>query len=99
MYGVYVRIIGLDSPSEVPRLRVYGGYRERLGPYRVTIDGKQYEHTGYNKSDPENPNAVLFNSKGLKFKEHNMEIVNVGQDDTRPYGVFDISHVRRHGLS
>ncbi|KAI0781676.1 hypothetical protein BC629DRAFT_1594407 [Irpex lacteus] len=80
---------------------VYGGYRERLGPYRVTIDGKQYEHTGFNKSDPENPNAVLFNSKGLKFREHHMEIVNVGQDDTRPYGVFDISHIifQHHGTN
>ncbi|KAI0086819.1 hypothetical protein BDY19DRAFT_995563 [Irpex rosettiformis] len=75
---------------------VYGGYRERLGPYRVSIDGKHHrDFDGFQEGDNQTADAVLFNSTDLKLNnsEHHMEITNVGHGDGRLDGVFDINRI------
>ncbi|KAI0698011.1 hypothetical protein BC835DRAFT_716469 [Cytidiella melzeri] len=78
---------------------VYGGYRERLGPYRIFLDGNQLsDYPGFQQGNPQNFDSVLFNSQGLKLGPHELEIVNISQDSFRP--VLDINRiVYQHEIS
>jgi hypothetical protein len=80
--------------SKLMQSRVFGGYRSRLGPYRVRLDGKTIDFDGYQAGDPENLNATLFKSTNLNRTTHSIEIINTSQDISRP--VLDISKVIGH---
>ena len=71
--------------------RIYGGYRERLGPYQVVLDGITHQFGGFENGDKEDFNAVLFRGGNLTVDHHQIEMTNVGDNASRT--VLDISHV------
>ena len=71
--------------------RIFGAHRSRLGPYKVTVDGKMSLLPGFNPGDTEDFHAVLFQQNNLVPGYHQVEIANMGQD---PSGnVLDIVDV------
>ncbi|EMD35708.1 hypothetical protein CERSUDRAFT_84818 [Gelatoporia subvermispora B] len=71
-------------------ISVYGGYRERLGPYDVVLDGEVTSFPGF-ISGPEQVPAILFSRSGLQPHVHQIQIINTSQDPTRP--VLDFDHL------
>lgn len=72
--------------------RVYGGYRERLGPYQVLLDGREaFVSSGYAPGASEDYDAVLFSSTDIQPDVHTLEIVNTGKDPSQ--AVLDINRV------
>ena len=70
---------------------VFGGYRTRLGPYRVILDGHEYDEKGYEDGQLTNYDAVLFQKTSMKAQLHQLELINTSKDPERP--ILDISHV------
>ncbi|KAI0357149.1 hypothetical protein OH77DRAFT_1451362 [Trametes cingulata] len=70
--------------------KVYGGYRQWLGPYTVTLDGNATVHNGY-AGDEERFDYVLFSAPDLAAGQHHLRITNSGHDPSRP--VLDIGYL------
>ncbi|TCD71071.1 hypothetical protein EIP91_000163 [Steccherinum ochraceum] len=69
---------------------VYGAYRQRLGPYNVTLDGQLETRPGYQAGDQEDLNSVLFSTSSLLPGKHQVELANAWQD---PESVLDITSI------
>ncbi|OCH92388.1 hypothetical protein OBBRIDRAFT_726913 [Obba rivulosa] len=69
---------------------IYGGYRQRLGPYEVVLDGKATPFPGFT-GGPEQVPAVLFSESGLQPVEHQIQVINTGQDPQM--SVLDINYL------
>ncbi|THH32675.1 hypothetical protein EUX98_g1522 [Antrodiella citrinella] len=69
---------------------VFGGWRERLGSYNVTLDGATTEVNGF-QGGADNFDAVLFHGIGLLPGKHQIELVNTGNDTQ--HSVLDINHI------
>ncbi|KAL4247190.1 hypothetical protein ABKN59_008280 [Abortiporus biennis] len=59
---------------------IYGGYRSRLGPYQVTLDGVTQSQPGYEEGDDEDFDYVLFSNQSLLQGDHQLELSNLGSD-------------------
>ncbi|OJT07229.1 hypothetical protein TRAPUB_1906 [Trametes pubescens] len=70
--------------------RVYGGYRESLGRYRVTLDRNSTEYDGFN-GGPDVPGYQLFSAPNLPMGQHHISMFNIGNDPARP--MFDFSYL------
>ncbi|PFH48544.1 hypothetical protein AMATHDRAFT_49466 [Amanita thiersii Skay4041] len=67
---------------------LYGGYRKRLGPYNVTLDGRVTSLDGFRAGDEEAGDGLLFGQGDLSTgTEHHLEVRPV-------WGTFDVDYVR-----
>ncbi len=71
--------------------RVYGGYRESLGRYRVTLDRNSTEYDGFT-GGPDVPGYQLFSAPNLPMGQHHISMFNIGNDPAQP--MLDFSYVR-----
>ncbi|KAF8885152.1 hypothetical protein BD779DRAFT_1534247, partial [Infundibulicybe gibba] len=70
---------------------VYGGYRQRSGPYTVTLDQNSTGHSGYKVGDVEKADALLFGAPALSPGTHRIELQNMISNDG--HGVLDFSYL------
>ncbi|EGN97345.1 hypothetical protein SERLA73DRAFT_184018, partial [Serpula lacrymans var. lacrymans S7.3] len=70
---------------------LFGGYRSRLGPYEVNLDGKRHEFPGYQYGTEQLADAMLFGQRNLSSGSHYIEMTNTSNDTQRD--VLDIDYV------
>lgn len=72
-------------------LRIYGGYRSRLGPYQVSVDNdKVLNFAGYQAGSQEDFNYLLCGIE-LDMGLHELQLTNISPDPARP--TLDVDYV------
>ncbi|KAJ8688960.1 hypothetical protein PTI98_013031 [Pleurotus ostreatus] len=69
---------------------IYGGYRERLGPYQIALDGEVETFPGYIQGSTPHGNILLFGRRDLDESQmHTFELTNLGENGQ----VLDLDYI------